>query len=107
MGSSMGQGVGKAVPKSYFSRYQWTSQFQGAELIAQKWGITRDDLDEFGKRSQDLAAQAWAEGRYDTPDRRRSTRPTSARTASRPAPPTPSPSDEGLRETTLEGLGRA
>src|SRR5689334_20387173 len=28
MGSSLGQGVGKAVPKSYFGRYQWTSQFQ-------------------------------------------------------------------------------
>src|SRR3954451_4017956 len=48
MGSSLGQGVGKAVPKSYFSRYQWTSQFQGAELIAQKWGLTREDLDQFG-----------------------------------------------------------
>src|SRR3954469_23117343 len=35
MGSSMGQGLGKAVPKSYFEQHQYTTQFQGAELIAQ------------------------------------------------------------------------
>ena len=40
------------------------------------------------------------------PDRRRSTPPTSARTASPRAPPTTSPSDEGLRETTLEALSQ-
>jgi acetyl-CoA C-acetyltransferase len=103
MGASMGQGVGKAVPKSYFSRYQWTSQFQGAELIAQKWGVGRDELDAFGKRSQDLAAQAWAEGRFDgqivpieAPDLDEEGKPTgTTHTVER---------DEGLRDTTLEGL---
>jgi acetyl-CoA C-acetyltransferase len=103
MGASMGQGVGKAVPKSYFSRHQWTSQFQGAELIAQKWGISRDDLDAFGKRSQDLAAQAWAEGRFegqivpiDAPDLDEEGKPTgTTHTVAR---------DEGLRDTSLEGL---
>ena len=40
MGSSLGRGlgVGKAVPKSYFERYEFTSQFEGAERIAEKWG---------------------------------------------------------------------
>jgi len=103
MGSSMGQGVGKAIPKSYFSRYQFTSQFQGAELIAQKWGISREQLDEFGKLSQDRAAQAWAEGRFDgqiveidAPDLGEDGKPTGAtHHVAR---------DEGLRETTLEGL---
>src|SRR5258706_8415770 len=66
MGSSLGEGVGKAVPKSYFARYEWTTQFQGAELIAQKWGLTRDDTDLLGLESQQRAARAWAEGRYDT-----------------------------------------
>ena len=103
MGSSMGQGVGKAIPKSYFSRFQFTSQFQGAELIAQKWGISKDELDEFGKLSQDRAAQAWAEGRYDgqiveidAPDLGEDGKPlgTTHHVAK----------DEGLRETTLEGL---
>src|SRR3954462_4732930 len=66
MGSSLGQGVGKAVPKSYFARYEGTSQFQGAELIAQKWGLTRQDTDQLGLESQQRAARAWAEGRFDT-----------------------------------------
>jgi acetyl-CoA C-acetyltransferase len=43
-----------------------TSQFEGAERIADKWGITRADADEFGLRSQQLAAQAWAEDRFAT-----------------------------------------
>ena len=103
MGSSLGQGVGKAVPKSYFGRYQWTSQFQGAELIAQKWGLTRDDLDGFGVESQERAARAWAEGRYDTqiveldaPDLDDDGKPTG--TTHHVA------RDEGLRETTREAL---
>src|SRR5947208_13822104 len=66
MGSSLGEGVGKAVPKSYFSRYEWTTQFEAAERIADKWGITREQVDALGCQSQARAARAWAEGRYDT-----------------------------------------
>jgi acetyl-CoA acyltransferase len=36
-----------------------------AELIAEKWGITRADNDEFSVRSHQRAAQATAEGRFD------------------------------------------
>jgi len=36
-----------------------------AELIAEQWGLTRDDLDGFGAESQRRAAQATAEGRFD------------------------------------------
>src|SRR6185503_12013132 len=36
-----------------------------AELIAEKWGITREDNDEFSVRSHQRAAQARAEGRFD------------------------------------------
>ncbi len=35
-----------------------------AELIAEKWGIERGELDEFGKRSNDLAVAAGDAGRY-------------------------------------------
>src|SRR5690606_427344 len=56
---------GRPIPKSYFDRYAFKSQFQGAELIAQEYGITREDADRFGLRSQQLAAQAWAEGRFE------------------------------------------
>jgi acetyl-CoA acyltransferase len=37
-----------------------------AEMIAEKWNISRDEMDEFGFRSQMLAAQATAEGRFAT-----------------------------------------
>jgi acetyl-CoA C-acetyltransferase len=103
MGSSMGVDVGKAVPKSYFSRYEWTSQFEGAERIAEKWGISRDDVDRFGLQSQEWGARAWAEGRYgtqivglDAPDLDEDGKPTG--TTHRVE------RDEGLRETTLEAL---
>src|ERR1700730_6982615 len=36
-----------------------------AELIADKWGLSRTELDAFGARSQQLAAQATAEGRFE------------------------------------------
>ena len=62
-------GLGRAIPDSYFGRYELTSQFEAAERIADKWGVTRDDTDAFGLRSQQRAAQAWAEGRYRHPDR--------------------------------------
>src|ERR1700694_5246466 len=65
MGSSVKNGPGRAVPKTYFGRYEFTSQFEGAERIASKWGITRADCDAFGFESQRRAALAWAEGRFD------------------------------------------
>ncbi|MEI7592120.1 MAG: steroid 3-ketoacyl-CoA thiolase [Actinomycetes bacterium] len=106
MGANMakGAGVGRAIPKSYFEQYEFTSQFEGAERIADKWGITRDDADAFGLRSQQLAAQAWAEDRFatqivevDAPDLDDERKPvgTTHRVTR----------DEGLRETSLEVLG--
>jgi acetyl-CoA C-acetyltransferase len=56
---------GRPVSKSYLEKYAFKSQFQGAEMIAEEYGITRSDTDGFGLRSQELAAQAWSEGRFD------------------------------------------
>lgn len=66
MGSSLGTGVGKAIPKSYFPVHEYTTQFEAAERIAEKWGITRDELDALGLQSQQRAAVAWEEGRFDS-----------------------------------------
>ena len=103
MGASMGQGVGKAIPRSYFPQYEFTSQFEGAERIAEKWGLTREDTDTFGMQSQQWAARAWAEDRYgtqvvpiDAPDLGEDGKPTG--TTHRVE------RDEGLRETTMESL---
>ena len=57
-------GLGVPIPRTYFDRYEMTSQFEGAERIAEKWGITRDDTDRFGLLSQQRAARAWAEDRF-------------------------------------------
>ena len=96
-------GLGIPIPPTYFGRYEMTSQFEGAERIADKWGITRNDTDAFGFASQQRAAQAWAEDRFsgqyitvDAPDRNEDgSLADTFHTVSR---------DEGLRETTMEKL---
>ena len=98
-------GLGIPIPKTYFGRYEMTSQFEGAERIADKWGLTRDDTDAFGLASQERAARAWAEDRFagsivpvEAPDLDEDGKP--AGTTHRVA------RDEGLRETTLEALAQ-
>ncbi len=58
-------GYGKPLSRSYFAHYEFISQFEGAERIATKYGITRSDTDIFGLRSQEHAATAIAQGRFD------------------------------------------
>src|SRR5262249_62153691 len=81
------------------------SQLQGGEMIAKEYGITREDTDRFGLRSQQLAIRAWQEGRFtrevvpvEAPALDAEGNPTGAmHTVSR---------DEGLRETSLEKLAQ-
>ena len=96
-------GLGIPMPPTYFEKYEMTSQFEAADRIADKWGVTREDTDAFGFASQQRAAQAWAEDRFagqyitvEAPDVDEEGKPTgSTHTVSR---------DEGLRETSLEKL---
>ncbi|MDI3419065.1 acetyl-CoA C-acetyltransferase [Streptomyces luteolus] len=44
---------------------QPVNQFHGAELIAEKWDISRRDMEEFALRSHQRAARAIDEGRFD------------------------------------------
>src|SRR5438477_3704873 len=44
---------------------QPVSQFHGADKIAEKWAITREDMERFALESHRRAAQAWEEGRFD------------------------------------------
>ncbi len=57
--------LGKPVSRSYFAQYEFTSQFEGAERMAEKYQLTRQDTDSFGLRSQQLAAAAIADHRFD------------------------------------------
>ncbi len=59
-------GYGKPISRSYFAHYEFASQFEGAERIAEKYGITRLDADRLGLESQIRAARAIAEGRFET-----------------------------------------
>jgi acetyl-CoA C-acetyltransferase len=44
---------------------QEVSQFRSAEMIAEKWGISRDDMEAFAVASHERAITARAEGRFD------------------------------------------
>src|SRR6185436_1246148 len=96
-------GLGIPIPKTYFGQYEMTSQFEGAERIADKWGVTREDTDAFGLASQQRAITAWNEDRFsgqiveiDAPDLDEEGKPTgTTHHVSK---------DEGLRETSLEKL---
>lgn len=96
--------LGKPVTRQYWAHHELTSQFEGAERIADQWGITRDDCDRFGKQSQDRAAAARNAGHFesqllavDAPDLDEAGKPTGASHRV--------DADEGIRETTLEVLG--
>lgn len=101
--SSKKLGLGVAIPKAYFGQYEFTSQFEGAERIAAKWQVSRDDCDRLGFESQQRARAAWDADRFasqiveiDAPvldDDGRATGATTRITR-----------DEGLRETSLEQL---
>ena len=56
---------GVPYPPELMERYELVPQGISAELIATKWGISREEQDELGLRSHRLAAQAVAEGRFD------------------------------------------
>ncbi|OBJ55949.1 steroid 3-ketoacyl-CoA thiolase [Mycobacterium sp. 1423905.2] len=107
--SRIGLGANAGPDRSAIRAQSWDidmpNQFEAAERIAKRRGITRDDIDEFGYASQLKAKQAWEQGRFDreispieAPALDENKQPTSDRvTISR---------DQGLRDTTLSGLSQ-
>jgi acetyl-CoA acyltransferase len=55
---------GTPFPPELMELYDLVPQGISAELIARKYGISRQQMDEFGVRSHHLAAQATEEGRF-------------------------------------------
>ena len=100
MGASMAEGkfgfpFGPAVGARYAPEGGLVPQGISAELVADKWDLTREDLDGFGARSQQYARRATDEGRFQNEiipvlgaDGELVTQ------------------DEGLRETTVESLAK-
>ncbi len=101
LGAAVKAGPGFPMTASY--PFEGTSQFEAAERIADKWGITRQDTDQFGLESQQKAIQAWNEGRYD-----REVVPITAPIFDAEGNDTGETQvvarDEGLRETSLPKL---
>jgi acetyl-CoA acetyltransferase family protein len=100
MGSSMADGkfgfpFGPAVGARYAPEGGLVPQGISAELIADQWGISRDDMDAFGVRSQAYAARATAEGRFQ-----REILPVMGADGAMMS------IDEGLRDTTMESLAK-
>ena len=68
MGASVVKGMGFPFSETMQNRYEETGlppQGIGAEMIADEYGLSREDLDAFGAESQRRAAVATAEGRFE------------------------------------------
>jgi acetyl-CoA acyltransferase len=67
--SAMVPGIGVPFGELVGARYAGVGglvpQGISAEMIADRWGLSRTDLDEYGARSQQLAERATAEGRFE------------------------------------------
>jgi acetyl-CoA C-acetyltransferase len=107
--SRVGLGANAGPDRAKIRAESWDidmpNQFEAAERIAARRGITREDIDAFGFASQAKAKQAWAENRFDreisgieAPVLDENKQPTSDRhVVTR---------DQGLRDTTMEGLAQ-
>jgi acetyl-CoA acyltransferase len=85
--------LGTPYPREFLDRYPVENQGISAELIAERWGISRKECDEIALRSHQHAARATDEGRFE-----REIMPFSVNGSVYTA-------DQGIRrDTTLEGL---
>ncbi len=102
LGANVMNGPGTSKPASF--SWDMPDQFGAAERIAQKRGITRQDVDALGLASQQKAARALAENRFE-----REILPVTAPVMG-PEGPTGEEQvvtrDQGPRDTSLEGLAK-
>ncbi len=101
LGANIGTGIGSPKPDSW--AIDMPNQYEAAERIARRRGLTRGQIDAFGLRSQVNAQRAWAEGRFD-----REVAPVKAPVLDGEGKPTGESRvvdrDQGLRETSLDAL---
>ncbi|HVE92366.1 MAG TPA: thiolase family protein [Actinomycetota bacterium] len=92
MGASLMSGPGFPFSEKLLARHPIVQQGLSAEMINERWAITREELDRVGFRSQTLAAQATAQGRF------------AAEIVPVPVEAGTVTTDEGIRETSLEKM---
>jgi acetyl-CoA C-acetyltransferase len=100
LGANVFNGPGRSRPPDW--SVDMPDQFGAAERIATRYGITRADIDALGLASQQKAAVAWAEGRFE-----REVAPIEAPVVGADGPTGERKvvsRDQGPRETTAEGL---
>ncbi|MGA8680054.1 MAG: steroid 3-ketoacyl-CoA thiolase [Acidimicrobiales bacterium] len=100
LGENVYNSPGTPRPPSF--PYDMPDQFTAAERIATLRGITRSDVDALGLASQENAARAWEEGRFD-----REVIAIEAPVVGREGPSDEVQvvtRDQGLRPTTADGL---
>ena len=99
LGMNVVNGPGTSRPPGYPA--EMPDQFGAAERIAVRRGITRDDVDAFALASQQHAARAQAEGRFD-----REIVPVEVAEGADGLEVTVVDRDQGPRESTIEGLAK-
>jgi acetyl-CoA C-acetyltransferase len=77
------------------------SQFGGAELLAKKYNMTKEELDRFSVLSQQRAAEATKAGRFD-----REVVPVPVKILKKESPEEMHTKDEGIRPSTYEGTAK-
>lgn len=92
LGANVGENAGPRRPESW--DIDLPNQFEAAERIARRRGLSRGDLESLGVRSQAFAKRAWEEGRFD---REVLPIPVNDELITR---------DQGLRDTTAESLAK-
>ncbi len=98
--------MGRYAEVEHYGNKGMQGQGIGAEIIADQWGLTRDDLDEFALRSQNNAARARDEGRFDREILPVKAMPRDKETGQLIESDEIVTSDEGIRPSTMESLGK-
>jgi acetyl-CoA acyltransferase len=96
MGANVQNGPGFPFSPSLMERFNLIPQGLSAEMINDKWDISREELDKVGYRSQTLAKAARDSGRFD--------REIAPITVPGENGHQTAKTDEGIRDTTLEVL---
>ena len=110
MGASMmapntGVAFGPQMMARYEDRGGLVPQGTSAELIAEKWNLSREELDAYGARSQQYAARAREEGRFEREILPVAARPVDKETGKLIDTGETLSQDEGIRpDTTVETL---